>query len=61
MSQSPTGRGLALAACLINHPHGPLYHRAAGADIAALARDATAHLGSATGDAARPTVHSPIG
>jgi len=58
---APAVRGLALAARLINDPHGPLYQRAAGADIAALARDVTAHLGTATGDAARVTVHSPIG
>lgn len=58
---APAVRGVALAACLINDPHGPLYQAAAGADISALAGDANAQLGSATGDAAGATARSAIG
>jgi hypothetical protein len=40
---APCVRGVALAACLINDPDGPLYHQT-GADIAQLADVATASL-----------------
>jgi hypothetical protein len=40
----PAARGVALAACLITDPHGPLYQRAACSEISTLARDATARL-----------------
>lgn len=37
-------RGVALAACLINDPRGPLYHRGVGDEISVLAQAATAAL-----------------
>jgi hypothetical protein len=36
--------GLALAACLLNDPQGPLYHPCSGGDIAQLADQATRAL-----------------
>ena len=50
---APAARGVALAACLINDPHGPLYQReACGEGIAAMARKATATLGVLADDLA---------
>jgi hypothetical protein len=40
-------RGVALAACLVNDPHGPLYQRAGADEISSLAQDAVALLGGA--------------
>jgi hypothetical protein len=40
-STAPAVQPIALAACLINDPNGPLYHAWAGADIAQLADRAT--------------------
>ena len=47
---APAVRGVALAACLINDPHGPLHQPSAAAGITALAADATSHLAPPAAD-----------
>jgi hypothetical protein len=50
----PNLRGVALAACLVNDPHGPLYQRAAANEISTLAQNAVALLSGIPADVRAP-------